>query len=97
MRRMIEELYFGNLNPNEKQFDRNSEYAETMKTISENEEKLTLLLYGREKQLFLNFVNAQSGLNTITALENFIAGFRLGARIGIEVMDGEDGMLRDIV
>jgi hypothetical protein len=42
-------------------------------------------------------VNAQSGLNAITAIENFIIGFRLGVRIGIEVMDDEDGMLRDIV
>jgi hypothetical protein len=48
MRRMIEELYFGNINPNEKQFDRSSEYGEYMKTISENEEKLTYCYRERE-------------------------------------------------
>ena len=96
MRRMLEELYFGNINPNEKQFDPSSEYAENMQIIADNEEKLTLLLTGKEKDLFLDFVNAQGSVDAITAIENFIIGFRLGVRIGIEVMDGEDGVLKDI-
>jgi len=53
-------------------------------------------LTGKEKHLFLDFVNAHGGVNAITAIENFIIGFRLGVRIGIEVMDNEDGMLQDI-
>ena len=48
---MLEELYFGNINPNEKQFDPSSEYAENMQIIVDNEEKLTLLLTGKEKDL----------------------------------------------
>ena len=96
MRRMLEELFFGNINPNEKQFIRNSEYADNMKIISDNEEKLTLLLTGKEKELFLDFTNAQISTNSITAIENFIIGFRLGVRIGIEVMDTEDDVLKDI-
>lgn len=59
-------------------------------TISANEEKFTLLLTAKEKQLFLDFVNAQSSVNSITAIENFIIGFRFDIRIGIEVMDGDD-------
>jgi hypothetical protein len=96
MRRMLEELYFGNINPNEKQFIRDSEYAENMQIIADNEEKFTLLLTGKEKDLFLDFVNAQGSVDAITAIENFIIGFRLGVRIGIEIMDGEDGVLQDI-
>ena len=64
--------------------------------FTDNEEKLTLLLTGKEKDLFLDFANAQSSVNAVTAIENFIIGFRLGIRIGIEVMDGEDGVLRYI-
>jgi len=30
---MIEELFFGNINPNEKQFIRNSGYAENMTSL----------------------------------------------------------------
>ncbi len=37
---------------------------------------------------FLNFVNSQSSVNSAKIIENFIIGFRLGVRIGIEVMNG---------
>jgi len=97
MQRMLEELFFGNINPNKKQFIHNSEYAKNMNIISDNGEKLILLLTGKEKDLFLDFVNAQSAVNAITAIENFIIGFRVEVRIGIEVMDDEDGVLLDIL
>lgn len=97
MRKILEELFFGNINPNEKQFKRNSEYADYMNTISTNEEKITVLLSEKEKPLFIDFVNAQSSVNGITAVENFIIGFRLGIRIGIEIMDDENSVLTDIV
>ena len=33
---------------------------------------------------------------SITARENFILGFRLGARITMECMDGNDGDIREV-
>lgn len=96
MRKMLEELYYGNINPNEKQFIRNTEYGRAVQTLSENEDKLTELLEGKEKSLFLDLVNAQSEINGTTAVEGFINGFRLGARMALEIMSDEDGCLRDI-
>lgn len=96
MRRMLEELYFGNINPNVKRVIRDSRYDQAMRVVSENEEKLPLLLEGKEKSLFLDFVNAHSEVNGITGVESFIGGFRLGARIAIEIMNEEDGCLVDI-
>ena len=96
MRRMLEELYFGNINPNEKKFIRGTRFDRAMQTVGDNENKLTELLDGKEKKLFLDLVNAQSEINGATAVECFIEGFRLGARIAIEVMDKEDGCLVDI-
>lgn len=81
---------------NEKQFIRNPEYAKNINILSDCEEKLTLLLTGKEKQLFLDFLNAESSVNAISDIENFITGFKLGVKIGIEVMDGEDSVLMDI-
>ena len=96
MRKMLEELFYGNINPNERQFIRNTDFDRAMRTISENEDNLTELLDGKEKKLFLDLVNAQSSVNGITAVEGFINGFRLGARIALEIMSDEDGCLRDI-
>ena len=33
----IEELYYGNINPNAKQFNLSSQYAKAMKTFCDNE------------------------------------------------------------
>lgn len=96
MRKMLEELYYGNINPNERQFIRNTDFERAMRILSENEDKLTEMLDGKEKKLFLDLVNAQSSVNGITAVEGFINGFRLGARIALEIMSDEDGCLRDI-
>lgn len=96
MRRMLEELYYGNINPNSKRFIRNPQFAKAMNVLSGNEEKLTGLMEGQEKKLFLELVNAQSEVNGVTAVESFINGFRLGARIALEIMNEEDGCLVDI-
>lgn len=96
MRRMLEEFYYGNLNPNERSFIKDSAYSQAVRTISENEEKLTELLEGKEKQILLDLINAQSIADGTTAVESFIQGFRLGARIAIEIMSDEHGCLREI-
>lgn len=96
MRRMLEEFYYGNLNPNERSFIKDSAYSQAVRTISENEEKLAELLEGKEKQFLLDLINAQSIADGTTAVESFIQGFRLGARIAIEIMSDEDGCLREI-
>jgi len=93
---MLEEIYLGNINPNEKKFIRGTRFHRAMQTVGYNENKLTELLDGKEKRLFLDLVNAQGEINGATAVECFIEGLRLGARIAIEVMDKEDGCLVDI-
>ena len=67
-----------------------------MRTIAENEEKLSRLLEGEEKSLFLELVDACMEMNGAASLEYFIIGFRLGARIMLEVMDSQDGCLMDL-
>lgn len=96
MRKILEELYFGNINPNEQQFIRGTEFEKAMRSLSDSENKLTDLLDGKEKKLFLDLVNAQGIINGTTSVESFINGFRLGARITLEIMSDEDGCLRDI-
>ena len=96
MRKMLEELFYGNINPNERSFIRDSAYGKAVQTMSESEDKLTELLDGKEKKLFLDLVNAHDLINGTTAMEGFINGFRLGARIALEIMSDEDGCLRDI-
>ena len=38
---IIEELYYGNLNPNEKRYDRDSQYAKALELLCKNEKILS--------------------------------------------------------
>jgi len=82
---ILQDLFYGNITPNLGGFDRNSQYGKAMKQIEENEEKLLTLLKDTEKKLFIDFANAQSRLNGITAEEKFIEGFKLGMLMIIEI------------
>ncbi|OQB12896.1 MAG: hypothetical protein BWY15_02045 [Firmicutes bacterium ADurb.Bin193] len=96
MARVLEELYYGNIDPNAKSFQPGSSFQKAMQTVSDNEEKLLLLLMGKEKDLFIDLINAQSEILGITSLETFIEGFRLGARFGIEMTEKPDSCFVDI-
>ena len=82
---ILEEIYYGNINPSVKCFDGDSKYAAFVGIISDNEEKLTAFLNGlpdakQERQLFSQLMNAQSEVSAFGELRHFMEGFRLGAR-----------------
>jgi len=95
MKKILENLYYGNICPWEQRYSRDTEYYKTIHTISEKEEQLKMLLGEKEQALLKEMITAQGTVNSITAEENFILGFRLGMRMGIEVMDGGVGFLQN--
>ena len=90
MRKTLEDLFYGNISPAEQQYIRNTDYDKAIRTVSEKEEQLKLLLDEKEQDPLKELVAAQVTLNGITAMENFIIGFRIGLKLGVEVMD-DDG------
>jgi hypothetical protein len=99
---ILEDLYYGNIHPNEKRFQQTSEYAKFAHIVTENEEKLTAFLEGqpnaeKERHLFSQMVNAQSEFSGFTEFERFMEGFRLGASIMLETfISPQQSVLRDI-
>lgn len=94
---ILEELYFGNINPNVKGFEKNTPYGKAMQTLSDREEKLTALLEGEEQSLLFDLVNVQNEITAISELERFVEGFRLGARFMRDTfIVPENGFLKDI-
>ena len=96
MRKTLEQLYYGNISPCEQQYARHTDYSKAMSTVSEKEEQLKLIINEKEKTLLKDMISAQITVNSITAEENFIMGFRLGVRIGIEVMNDGDSCIESI-
>lgn len=84
MKKVLEDLYFGEIQPNISNHDENSRLKKAEQIVDENEEILLKLLEGKEKRFLLNLVDAQSEVDGNLAYENFAYGFKLGARIILE-------------
>ncbi len=99
---LIEELYFGNICPNEESFDKRSRYASFLKTISVNEEKLNAYFKTHtgaeeEEHLFSQFINAQGEIQRFSELDRFVEGFQLGARLMLDTfLLPQQSAIRDI-
>lgn len=89
---ILQELFYGNVFSHNDTFDRNSEYGKTIQLIDDKEAKLLALLNDTEKSLLIEFCDAQVTLNNITAEENFIQGFKMGALIMFEVFERQRGI-----
>jgi len=84
---ILKQLYYGNISPFEKSFNRDSEYGKVIKIASETEEKLLALLNETEKELLQTFSDAHGNMSRIAIADSFVDGFCLGMRIAIEVME----------
>lgn len=96
MKRILEDLFYGNITPNDKEFIRDSRYGEAARAVAETEQKLLATLDSETKALFETHVSAQGDLVLLTAQEHFISGFRIGARMAAEVCCEGDGDLVDL-
>ena len=84
----LEDLYYGNISPCERDMKRGSRMDKLVKLICKNEESLMSTLTEQQKETFDKFKECQSELCDITARQAFTDGFILGTQIMIEVMDG---------
>ena len=95
MRKIIEDFYYGNITPCEKIMRPGSTLQRAVNTAAQCENQLTEMLDEVGHGLLTRLVKAQHEIDSITAIENFILGFRLGVRIMAECMDENDGDIRN--
>ena len=95
MRKTLEDLYYGNITPNEQRMVPGSETKKAVDRVTDCEKLLMEQLGENEQNAFTKLIRSQHEINSITAVENFILGFRLGVRIMAECMDENDGDIRN--
>lgn len=88
--RILEELWYGNINDCSKFLRYNSIVTETLNLLSKNADNLLKNLSEKEKEIFEKYSNCHSEISQIAERENFIKGFRLGALMMIEMMSDSD-------
>lgn len=89
----IEELYFGNIKPCEKGFERDSRYAKMLELFCKNEKILADTLKGDTLELFNDLVNASDEISACTGTENFKLGFILGVQLMADCFKYDGGMI----
>ena len=73
----IEELYYGNITPSEREYRRGSEYAHVLQLATRSEEKLIATLTEAQKETFGKFKDSISKLSSMTEVTAFALGFKL--------------------
>lgn len=91
MRKILEDFYFGNITPSVREMTPNSNLRRAVNNVTRYENLLQEQLNEAEQVLLTELVSAQHEIDSITACENFILGFRLGVRIMAACMDEDDG------
>ena len=94
MRNTLEDLYYGNITPGAQQITPNSELKRATDRVTRFESQLTERLDKDGQTILAKLIESRDEIDSITALENFILGFRLGARLMAECMDDNDGDIK---
>ena len=95
MRKILEDFYYGNITPNEQQMTPSSEMEKAVARVTSYEKQLMEQLEESKQEVLTKLIRPQHEINSITAIENFILGFRLGVRIMAECMDDSDDDIRN--
>ena len=94
MRKTLENFYYGNITPSEGDVVTNSNLRKAMVNVTRYESQLTEKLDGAGQVLLAELIKARQEIDSITELENFILGFRLGVRMMVECLDDNDGDIK---
>lgn len=85
MTSMIEELYYGNINPNEKHYASDSPYMQAVQLREKNLDKLMAMLDEQEKEQFEKYCDADEELEAISRYDIFVYALRFGIMLMAEV------------
>lgn len=84
--RVLEEFWYGNIEPAEYDTTACREYNEVLRLITRNEERLLATMTDEQKDLFSRYTDAVREHQTMTECLLFQNSFKLGARMIVEVM-----------
>ena len=84
--KILEEFWYGNIEPTE--YDTSStEYKKLLELICKNEEKLKSTMTDEQKELFEKYTDCVRENQVIADCLIFQNGFKLGARMMLEIME----------
>ena len=83
---ILEELWYGNIEPAEYDVSPSKEYKELLQLISRNEDKLLATMTDEQKALFTKYADCVREYQVMAECMLFQNSFRLGARMMLAIM-----------
>ena len=87
--KIIEDLYYGRISPYEMSISAASEYQKLKALADRNEDLLRDSLSHEQKELLDKLTECITDISSISERDMFIAGFRLGVKLMIDVTKDE--------
>lgn len=86
MRNIIEELYYGNVTPCDRDIVKGGTYSHLLNLVTRNEDDLMQTLTQAQQETFEKFKDCASELGDKNEIMSFTLGFKLGMRLAMEAM-----------
>ena len=87
--KIIEDLYYGRIAPYEMNISATTEYQKLKALADRNEDLLRQTLSDEQKELLEKLIEFVTDISSISERDMFIAGFRLGVKLMIDVTKDE--------
>ena len=81
----IQDLYYGRISPYEMSISATPEYQKLKALATQNEDLLRETLSDQQKELLEKLTECITDISSISERDMFIAGFRLGVKLMIDV------------
>lgn len=85
---ILEELWYGNIEPAEYDIPPSKEYRQMLQLISRNEDKLLATMTDSQKELFAKYTDCVRDYQVMAECMLFQNSFRLGGRMMLAVFGG---------
>ena len=81
---LLEDLWYGNVNPHEAILTENGRYKHLLSLMARNRDELSETLTDKQLETLEKYDEAMNEMNSLAEVEAFSCGFRLGVRLMIE-------------
>ena len=88
MRPLLEDFWYGNINPQEQSTDNNPEIKHRLNLMGRNRDSLSDTLTDEQKETLAKYDDCVNEMYGIIEREIFAYGFRLGGQLMLETLTG---------
>lgn len=92
-KKLIHELYYGNISPQTRPVEPNSDYQRLQVQLSDLADSLDKKLNAEDKTALDDIMTTWSNMSDANGAESFSLGFKMGVKMILEIFEKDDELL----